>query len=66
VSRALGQADFVHVDADRLYALSRYRGLSIIDVSNPTSLAMLGEYVADATPFEMYVEGAVVYLMFNR
>lgn len=27
---------------------------------------MLGEYVADATPFEMYVEGAVVYLMFNR
>jgi hypothetical protein len=66
VSRSLGQADFVHFDADRLYALSRDRGLAIIDVSNPTQVRLLGEHIAGGIPFEMYVEDGTVYLMFAR
>jgi uncharacterized secreted protein with C-terminal beta-propeller domain len=64
-SRAVAEADILQLSGDRLYALSRYRGLSIIDASNPAQLRLEGEYRAAAEPFEMYVEDGLVYAMFN-
>lgn len=64
-SRAISEADIIKVDGDKLYALSRYSGLAIIDVSDPAHLSLLGRYKSTATPFEMYVEGERVYVMYN-
>jgi uncharacterized secreted protein with C-terminal beta-propeller domain len=64
-ARAIAEADILQLSGDRLYALSRYRGLSIVDVSNPAQLRLEGEYRAAAEPFEMYVEDGLVYAMFN-
>jgi len=64
-STALAEADIVELSGDRLYALSRYRGLSIIDVSNPSAPSLLGEYRAEAKPSQMYVEDGIVYAMFS-
>lgn len=59
----IAEADLVQVIGDRLYALSEFRGLSVIDIQNPDSLKLLGEYPIDATPFEMYVFNGQAYLM---
>lgn len=63
--RAISEADILQLSGDRLYALSRYSGLSVIDVSNPAALRLAGVYRTAAEPFEMYVENGVVHAMFN-
>jgi hypothetical protein len=63
--RAISEADILQLSGDRLYALSRYSGLTIIDASNPSALRLLGVYRTAAEPFEMYVEDGLVYAMFN-
>src|SRR5690606_9509118 len=63
--RELSEADIVVVEGDLLYALSRYGGLSVIDISNPAELSVLGRYRANSTPFEMYVEDGRVFLMLS-
>lgn len=64
-SRDIAEADIVHIEGDRLYALSRYGGLSIIDVSTPDQLPVLGRYRAHAEPFEMYVDAGQVFIMYQ-
>jgi hypothetical protein len=64
--RAISEADILQLSGDRLYALSRYSGLSIIDVSNPAALRLEGVYRSAAEPFEMYVEDGLVYAMYNN
>ncbi|HWO13547.1 MAG TPA: beta-propeller domain-containing protein, partial [Polyangiaceae bacterium] len=64
-SRAIVEADILKLSNDRLYALSRYNGLTIIDVSDPAHLRLIGEHRAAAEPFEMYVQDGLVYAMFN-
>ncbi len=63
--RAISEADVLQLDGDRLYALSRYSGLSIVDVSNPAALKLEGVYRSAAEPFEMYVQDGMVFAMFN-
>ena len=63
--RAISEADILQLDGDRLYALSRYSGLSIVDVSNPAALKLEGVYRSAAEPFEMYVQDGMVFAMFN-
>lgn len=63
--RDIAEADIVHVDGDRLYALSRYGGLTVIDVSTPDALPVLGRFQAHAEPFEMYVEDGQVFVMYQ-
>src|SRR5690606_15218894 len=55
--RLIAEADVIKLDGSKLYALSRYSGLSIIDVEDPARLVLLGTYKAGGVPFEMYVEG---------
>jgi hypothetical protein len=64
--REIAEADIVALQGDRLYALSRFGGLAVIDASNPTSLPVLGRFRANATPFEMYVEGDQIFVMFSE
>jgi len=63
--RAISEADILQLSGDRLYALSRFSGLSIVDVSNPSALRLEGVYRSAAEPFEMYVQDGLVFAMFN-
>lgn len=64
-TRTIEEADIVQLDGTRLYAMSRYGGLSVIDVSVPDQLRLLGKYRMQATPFEMYVRDGVVIGLFS-
>jgi hypothetical protein len=64
--RAIAEADIVQVVGDRLYALSRYGGLNIVDIARPNDLRLLGRYRTEATPFEMYVHGGTVLGLFTN
>lgn len=62
--RTIAEADIVQVHDGKLYALSRYSGLSIIDIEGD-NLALLGRQALGGTPFEMYYEDGVIYAMFS-
>jgi len=63
--REIAEADIVHIEGDRLYALSQYGGLAVIDVANPDDMEILGRYRAHAAPFEMYIDGGQVFVMYT-
>ncbi len=63
--RAIEEADVVKREGDRLYALSALGGLTIVDISNPDALTILGRHRSTATPFEMYVRDEVVFVLYN-
>lgn len=63
--RLIEEADIIKVDGNRLYALSDYSGLSIIDVSVPDQLTLLGRKPLPGLPFEMYLRDGVIYAMFS-
>lgn len=64
-ARAIEEADVIKIEGGRLYALSRYGGLAIVDVSLRDRLAMLGRHKIDAVPFEMYLRSGVVIALYN-
>ncbi|XXY52993.1 beta-propeller domain-containing protein [Sorangium sp. So ce269] len=63
--RAITEADIIQVKDGKLYALSQYSGLSIIDISRRDRLRLVGRYQASGIPFEMYLRDGVVYAMFS-
>jgi uncharacterized secreted protein with C-terminal beta-propeller domain len=64
--RAIVEADIIQVDGDRLYALSRVAGLTVIDMHDPAQLSILGRYrELNGTPFEMYLRDGVVLAMYS-
>ncbi|MCA9633033.1 MAG: beta-propeller domain-containing protein, partial [Myxococcales bacterium] len=63
--RAIEEADIVQTAGDRLYALSRFGGLSVIDIGTQDRLTLLGRFKTEATPFEMYLRGNVVLALFD-
>lgn len=63
--REISEADIIAVEGDVLYALSAYGGLSVVDISDPQNLTVLGRFRANSTPFEMYVEEGRVFLMLS-
>jgi hypothetical protein len=63
--RAIAEADVVALEDGKLYALSRYSGLSVVDVSVQDQLRLLGKHKIVATPFEMYVRGGIVFALYN-
>jgi hypothetical protein len=64
-NRAIEEADIIKIEDGKLYALSQYGGLSIIDVSVRDRLTMLGGHKIVAMPFEMYVREGVVIALYN-
>jgi hypothetical protein len=63
--REIAEADIIQLQGTTLYAMSRTGGLSLIDVSNPGALKILGRYRTSFTPFEMYVKDDIVYAMYS-
>lgn len=64
-AREIAEADIIQLQGNTLYAMSRTGGLSIIDVSQPSALKLLGRYRTSFTPFEMYVKDGVVFAMYS-
>ena len=64
--KAIAEADIIQLHDDRLYALSEYSGLSIIDVSVQDELVLLGRHPTMGKPFEMYLRDGVVIALFSR
>lgn len=65
-ARAIAEADIIQLDGGRLYAMSRSGTLSIVDVSRPGTLAMLGQSELPGEPFEMYRRGDRLVAMINN
>lgn len=63
--KAIQEADIVQVDGNKLFALSQYGGLSVIDMTNPSNLSIIGHYPIQGIPFEMYLQNGIVYAMFS-
>ncbi|MBN1948071.1 MAG: beta-propeller domain-containing protein [Bradymonadales bacterium] len=61
-SREIVEADIFKLEGDLLYVLNRYRGLVIIDVSNPDQLEILGRLPFQAIPVEMYLRDGRAYV----
>ena len=64
-NRAISEADIIQVDGGKLYALSQYSGLSVVDISQQDHLKVIGRWQSLGTPFEMYLRDGMVYAMFN-
>ncbi len=64
-AREIAEADIIQMQGTSLFAMSRTGGLSVIDVSNPSALKILGRYRTSFTPFEMYVKDGIVYAMYS-
>jgi hypothetical protein len=64
-NRAIEEADIVKVEGNRLYALSRYGGLAVVDTTNPGALRMLGRRRLGGVPFEMYFRDGRAIVMMN-
>ena len=62
---ALENVDITHLDSGRLYTLSHYAGLSILDVSVQDELHMLGRYRTKGVPFSLFVRDHTVFLVFS-
>jgi len=63
--REIAEADIIQLAGSTLYAMSRTGGLSVIDVSKPAALKILGRYRTSFTPFEMYVKDGIVFAMYS-
>ena len=63
--RAIEEADVIKREGDRLYALSAIGGLTVVDIADPDAMTLLGRFRATATPFEMYVRDATVFVLYN-
>jgi hypothetical protein len=65
-ARAIAEADIIQIDGDRLYAMSESGTVSIVDVSTPGRLVLLGQTTLPGVPFEMYRRGDFLMTMSNR
>ena len=63
--RLISEADIIQVNDNKLYALSRYSGLSVIDIAQQDQLSLLGHHESSAEPFEMYLKGNIIYALYN-
>lgn len=58
IYRALGNG--------RLAVFNPYRGLMIVDVSNPAAPVVIGRHAMSGSPVELYVVGDAAYLLLNN
>jgi len=65
VARDIEEADVVKVVGDRVYVLNRYKGLIIIDVSDPDQPTVLGTFDLRGRGVEMYVVADRVFALLS-
>ncbi|MCK6484134.1 MAG: beta-propeller domain-containing protein [Phycisphaerae bacterium] len=61
--REIEEADVLKVVGDKVYVLNQYKGLIIIDVSDPDKPAIMGRLEFTGRPVEMYVVGPRAYVI---
>ena len=61
--RAITEADIIQVQGGRLFAMSKSGTVSIVDVSRPGALTLLGQTTISGQPFEMYLRDNVIVAM---
>lgn len=64
--RTVEEADIVRVEGDLLYVLNTYRGLQVVDLSNPDDPQLLGMTGIYGRPVEMYVRGDRAYVVVSN
>ena len=64
-NRAITEADIIALDGGTLYALSAAGTVSVVDVSTPGHLGLLGQTRMAGEPFEMYRRGDLLITMWN-
>ena len=57
------EADLQHLVGSRLYYLSTYKGLLVLDISRPSSPKKLATLPIYGVPLEMYVQGNRAYIL---
>lgn len=66
-SKTVEEGDIYRVLGNQIIAnLNRYRGLQLIDVSDPSAPAIVGNLRISASPVEMYAKGEYAYLLMNN
>ncbi|MBI5508036.1 MAG: beta-propeller domain-containing protein [Deltaproteobacteria bacterium] len=65
-AREIEEADVIRVVGDRLFLLNAYRGLEIIDISDPDQPSILGNVKIFGYPVEMYVDGGRAYIIVSN
>ncbi len=63
--RDIEEADVVKVVGAKVYVLNRFKGLIVIDVTNPDAPAVIGELDLRGRGVEMYVVGAQVFAILS-
>jgi hypothetical protein len=63
VMREIIEADIVQTDGDTLYALNRYRGLLLVDMSDPDAPFVKGRVPFQAQPVDMYLRDQRAYVV---
>jgi hypothetical protein len=61
--REIIEADIVQTDGDVLYALNRYRGLLLVDMSDPDAPFVKGRVPFQAQPVDMYLRDHRAYVV---
>jgi hypothetical protein len=64
-ARAIVEADIIQIQSGLLYALSKSGTVSLVDVSVPDRLALVGQTTLPGEPFEMYLVGSTLIVMSN-
>jgi hypothetical protein len=64
-TRAIVEADIIQIQGGLLYALSQSGTVSLVDVSVPDQLALVGQTTLPGEPFEMYLVGTTLIVMSN-
>jgi len=64
--REIEEADIIRIDGDLLYLLNAYRGLEILDISNPDDPVILGQAKVFGYPVEMYIDGSRAYVVVSN
>lgn len=63
--RDIEEADIVKTVGDKLYALNQYKGLLIVDMSDPDAPNLLGSLDLRGRGVEMYVVGTQAYVVLS-
>ena len=63
--RAIAEADIIQLDGGLLYAMSKSGTISVVDVSAPERLVLLGQSRLPGQPFEMYLRSGFLVAMSN-
>jgi MYXO-CTERM domain-containing protein len=64
-SRVIVEADIIQIQSGMLYALSKLGTVSLVDVSVPDRLVLVGQTTLPGQPFEMYLSGSTLIVMSN-